>query len=82
MPDHQTVSCRCSQCEHQVTKSLAWLSDNDHYTCPNCGDRVELDRAAFFQEVNDRVAEGQADLNRFIDGLNKDLAKIGKKPRK
>lgn len=82
MPDHQTVSCECSKCGHVVTQSLAWLSENSHYTCPNCQSRVEPDRATFFDQLSKAVEEGAQTLGRDIAKLNKDLAKIGKKPRK
>jgi len=41
----------CPQCGHKATKTIRWLKANDHFTCPGCGQRIDLQRDEFLGDI-------------------------------
>ena len=72
MFDDATIDIPCSNCDHQVPKTIAWLKTNSELLCPGCGSHIVLENVEELIGALDEADGAVAQLKRRFDALGKE----------
>lgn len=75
MFDDKRIPIPCPKCGQKTEQSVAWIKAHDHFACPGCGTRIDIQADNFL----DGIRTAETALDDFKKTLANSFGKIGKR---